>query len=95
MRRNRRPERYADEGRLRTYRIVPYKTTGEPADGEPAEFALRLMNALHYSRQLSHVEFATTPDGFVEQKITTDMALTNLLGPDCLVEDVTPELPDD
>ena len=92
MRRNRRPERYADEGRLRTYRIVTY---GNIEDEELAEFALRLMNTLHYSRQPSHVEFATTPEGFVEQKITTDMALPNLLGPNCLVEDVTLEIPDD
>lgn len=83
MRGNRKPERFADEGRIRTYRLVPDKTFAEPA-----EFNVRLLGTLHYSRQASHVEFATTPEGYVEQKLTTDMALPDL-GADILVEDIT------
>ena len=55
-----------------------------------AEFDTRLMNMLHYSRQASHVLFTTTERGYVEQHITTDMAMPDL-GDQVLIEDITPE----
>lgn len=81
-----RPERYADHGRIRTYLLIP----DQNFKGGP-EFDTRLMSSLHYSRQPSHIKFVTTPRGYVEQQLTTDMSLPSL-GNDVMVEDITPEM---
>ena len=82
--RNRRPERYADEGRVRTYRVTSSRThQAMPEDH------IRLMGILHSSRQPSHMLFTTTEEGFVEQHLTTDMALP-FMGETVSLEDITP-----
>ena len=83
--RNRKPERYADEGRVRTYRMI-----SSPAHQGGPEDHIRLMGVLHSSRQPSHMLFTTTEEGFVEQHLTTDMALP-FLGETVALEDITPD----
>ena len=55
-----RPECYADQGRIRTYMLIP-----DQQFREGPEFDIRLMSFLHYSRQASHVKFVTTNRGYV------------------------------
>ena len=85
MRRNRKPARYADEGHLRTYRIV-----SDASYMGSLEEEVRLMGILHASRQTSHVKFVTTPRGLIEQHLTTDMSLP-YMGEKILIEDITPK----
>ena len=90
-RRNRKPDRYADEGRMRTYRIVSYRSHGSSMEDDSSmEEGIRLMGSLHASKQPSHVLFRTTKEGLVEQNLTTDMP-PPYMGHTVIFEDITPD----